>query len=541
MKQAKQLAIFCLILLSTLSTITCFNSAIKVDSLNKLDPNSKFNGFQDINTALTGDEGVIVDIDDSTVFRDQINYQKSPNIFSDMKQDFIYQLSRDIVVDKPMARLSFKLDLPYSYVFGYYYRYTFIKVSLLFGNNETEIGFGFFGKRDYYQPTWSEYFQCSVTGTVFNIPIGVHPVKFKVTTTTNMGWMQGRFSSSGTNGRQYPMMDVEGEILAPAKKDKKAKIIVPKDETSIARPAKQGRFISTSVYYTTPVSYTWNPESKGFRYQYRTPWGYYNSAWAAWGSPSYRKLQFHDATVGETFNMWTYNYYGSQSALKGTLSFYDRAGWWGFKHTDKEWMCNQELHSPSSTYTWYNKKKPCIDNDSTYAKNKSYIKYAKMTESKWLTYSHWNRYYFYVAYTIPKVETKSVIYFATEFESTVKVTAKGKSITTKKANKQNITLVNESQYKKTLKSKDKITFEVDSGKKNAYITALVNYKNSEGNVVLLSADRYMVCDKKKQIEKRITTLYSNINNAPMITLLSGKAQFYIGQEKKKIKCSITLP
>ena len=51
----------------------------------------------------------------------------------------------------------------------------------------------------------------------------------------------------------------------------------------------------------------------------------------------------------------------------------------------------------------------------------------------------------------------------------------------------------------------------------------------------------MICDKKTQRQKKIHTIYSNINNAPMITLLSGKAQFYVGQEKTKIKCTVKLP
>lgn len=540
MKQAKQLAIFCLILISTLSTITCFNTEIKVDSLNKLDPNSKYNGFQNINTALTGDEGVLVDIDDSTVYRDQINYQKTPNIWSDARQDFIYQLSRDIEIDKPMARISFKLDLPYSYVFGYRYRHHFVKVALLFGNNETEIGFGFYGKRDYNRYSYNEYFENTITGTVFNVPIGVHPIKFKLTTTSNSYWQVGRIWSNGSWGRQYPMMDVEGEILKPAKKDKKAKIIIPKDETSMARPNKQGRYISTNAYYTYPYSYTWNPKTKGWRFQFRTPWAMWHYAWAYWGSPWYRKLQFHDATVGETFAYPVYNQWGNQAATKGTLSFYDSEGWWGFKHTDKEWNGNQGLNVSSyNQNSWY-KLQPAWDNN-WYQQNKTWKKYANMTESKWLTYKHYYRHWFYIMYTIPKVEQKSAIYFATEYESTVKIKAKGKTFTTKKANRQNVTFIKESQYKKKLKSKDEIVFEVDSGKKNAYITALINYKDSNGIVRLLSADKFMICDKKTQRQKKIHTIYSNINNAPMITLLSGKAQFYVGQEKTKIKCTVKLP
>jgi hypothetical protein len=541
MKQTQQLAIFCLILLCTLSTITCFNSDMKVDALNKLDPNSKFNGFQDINIAVTGDEGVFVDIDDSTMFRDQINYRKTPNIYS-YNKDYIYQLSNDIVIEKPMARLSFKLDLPNSYIYCYNNMYVYIKVALLFGNSETEIGFGFFGVSDRYglSTSW-ERSNNSVHGTVFNVPIGVHPIKFRIQTTTNLAWMSSWFYSSTPwgSGSSYPMMDVEGELIKPAKKDKKALVIIPKDETSTARPQKKGRFVSTDYTYSYPYTYTYSPSSKSWRYQYRTSWSQGSNPWA-YTSMNYRKLYEHDATVGETFARWTYYPNGSVwASVKGTLSFYDAEGWWGFKHTDSDWNCNQCLTVDSYNNSSYCKMKKCNDNNN-YTKNKWWQKVANMTQSKWLKFKHVYSYFYFYMYTIPKVTKKSAIYFATENISTVKITAKGKSITQKKSWKHDVNAVFESQYKKALKSNDTITFEVDSGKLNAYLTAVINYKDSKGIIRLLSADKYMDCGKG-QDQKRITTLYANVNNAPMITLLSGKATYFVGQEKKKIKCTVKLP
>jgi len=539
MKHISQLAIFLLILLST---INCFTSEIKVDSLNKLDPNSKFNGFQDINIPFTGDEGVFVDIDDKSVFRDQINYKQTPNVYSNGRDELIYQLSRDILIDKPMARLSFKLDIPYRYIYSYNNYYTFSKVAILFGNDETEIGFGFFGKADRAGlNTYNEYFADVVTGTVFNVPIGIHPIKFKVINTTNINWMKKYFYSNSSWGRMYAMMDVEGEILKPAKIDKKAPLIVPKDETSEARPAKNGRLVSTGYYYSYPYTYTYNHKSRQWRYTYRMPWSQYNYPWS-YTNYGYRKVHSHDATEGETFAMYVYYPNAKiQATFKGTLSYYDKEGWWGIKHTDEDWMCNQGLSVERFNNNSYYKLKQCSTN-SGYTKSKGWRNIAGLTQAKWLTYSHQYKYFFWQMYTIPKSTKKSnsAIYISPNAKSTIKITAKGKTITLKNAVRNEVNGVYESQFKKALKSKDKITIEVDSGKQNAWITGVINYKDSTGYVRLLSADLYMKCGKGQET-LRIKTQYSEVNIAPLITLLSDRARYYIGKKEKKIKCTITLP
>jgi len=379
-----------------------------------------------------------------------------------------------------------------------------------------------------------------VTGTVFNVPIGVHPIKFKVSQTTNWGthWLNGYMSSMGQIVNQYPIMNLEGELLKPAKKDKKAPMLIPNEQTSTPRPPQKGRFVSVGFYYNWNVSWIFDPLSKNWRYSYRQRWSQGARGWA-WNNRYYRKVLSHDATEGETFASYSYYPNGNVwSTVKGTLSFYDKEGWFGIKHTDKDWMCNQGLNNDAyNNNSWYNYK-PCNDNNG-YSRNKSWQTYAYLKEAKWLIYSNRYKYFFYYMYTIPKNTTKSAIYVASEYTSTFKITAKGTAITLKNILKQNVNAVYEKQFKKALKSKDTITFEVNSSK-STFITALINYKDKDGKIILLSADKYMDCGKG-QIEKRINTLYSRVNSAPLITLLSGKAQFYVGQNKKKMKCTVKLP
>ena len=110
----------------------------------------------------------------------------------------------------------------------------------------------------------------------------------------------------------------------------------------------------------------------------------------------------------------------------------------------------------------------------------------------------------------------------------------------KKAKRHEVQGVFEKDFKKALKSKDTITIEVDSGKKVAFLTGVINYKDSTGKIRLLSADLYMKCGKGQQ-ERRILSKYTHVNAAPLITLLSDRAKYFVGTGAKKVKCTIKLP
>lgn len=523
-----------------LTLFVCFlmiNSFFSLSISNKL--RIPDNNFSSRNTLETGDDGIMVNIDSSNVFRERVNFKNklSTYIVSSTEigfSDFDYSIN----VGENNRSLS-RLQIVYHLV-GINFSWNTGDISQITAHNmgiklyfdDVMIGYIFHG--GHYSNR--DYFSLVLKGTVFNVAPGVHTIKMRGN--TDYKFIFGNYGNSmqdSLNGLSqvygygshlhYSFLDLFGEFLDSSDENPVSRsfLIPVNPRTRIMRKAKLALSIDDDVRYMR-INGINHP-----MYLYFSQ-GEVNNCWV---SKSFESLLGDQDTI----TLYGVDSHGGSRGIIGNFVYYNSLGFPEIINTNaSDWKCEGATPVVQAR-----------DVEST--TNLRPIDFG----ADWIWSTAGVSSGATCTVTLPQTVTKSVIYVSmcTQLEE-IRVNG-GSPISVASGNpglcQRTKKIISDATG--SLKSGDVVSFKgskvanTSSNISNSYfnlnsLAAVIAYKNSNGDVVQVTTNDnlYWICD---DVVPSVVNMDSGFRNQYFLNNAFSINSIYRASGNITTICKITLP